>query len=157
MKSNPIDDVKKDIASRLKLSDEKNWKSLSKDTQKRVVEKYLEIRNEDFAGLKELLRENAKSRREFGLLFIGLILGVCTNVIAAILVKYFPQGVWNDIASTLLALLFLVFFILNINRWLAEDLGSEKIINRLLDLIQEQERNEDELDLKAKKEVGDSQ
>jgi len=131
-------EVKKDIVKRLRLSNKKKWRALSPEQQQRMVDKYYEIRDQDYLSLRNILREYAELRRDFGLLISGVVLGVVTNVIASIFLKYLPVS--DTLGDGLIAVVFIlgiVLFIKAVERTLAKNLDDEGVIDKLIAMTEE--------------------
>ena len=127
------EEVKQTIRRRLRFSNAKKWHALSPEQQEFVVNKYFEIRDRDYLSIAHILREYAEMRRDATLLFLGVALGTITNLLAAVLIKYFPSSTWvQDLFVGGFFLALLLLFIYGFQRFLAQQLDDEDIIDKLL-------------------------
>lgn len=130
------DEIKKDIRDRLILSNKKLWKSLSSEMQKKVVDTYYKIRDVDYSNINRVLRENANSRREVNFIFIGVFLGIFGNIIADVVVKYFPARDWvDDLAVAVFFLSALLFLLASLSRDLSRSLEDDRVLLRLIEIV----------------------
>ena len=135
-------EFKKRITERLRLANKKKWRALSKEQQEKVVNKYYEIRDEDYWDVRDVLREHAEMRRDFELLFSGVLLGMLTSILASILLKYFPGNTWqSDFITAAFFSLLLLLFIFYSHRMLAKNLDDERVLETLLEMVEQTEQN----------------
>lgn len=135
-------EFKKRITERLRLANKKKWRALSKEQQEKVVNKYYEIRDEDYWDVRDVLREHAEMRRDFELLFSGVLLGMLTSILASILLKYFPGNTWqSDLITAAFFSLLLLLFIFYSHRMLAKNLDDERVLETLLEMVEQTEQN----------------
>jgi hypothetical protein len=136
--------ILKELSKRLKLSNPKKWKQLNDEERSLIVRKYYEIRDADYKNITFLLREHADNRRQFSILFVGVLIGVLANPISTIISKYLPSATMSDdlLNLTFFALI-LSLLVLTVNRSSAEWLGDENVIERLLEIVKQTSHKND--------------
>lgn len=125
----------RDIRKRLETSDRKKWKTLSEEQRELAVQTYYWIRDTDYKNINYLLKEHAGEKKQFIFLVLGIGMGVFANPISSILLKYFPaESIWDDLLTATFFALLLAWFVILFMRMSAESLGDENVIERLLEI-----------------------
>ena len=124
--------AKRDIAKRLSKSNKKLWKSLSKEKQEKIVDRYYHASDIENIGIHAVLENNRSIRREFAFLMLGLLFGVFGNLFGSVLEKYLPSNGWTDffLVSGFFALLAAIVSMAT--QLSAETLGDYKVLEHLL-------------------------
>ena len=131
-------EILKDLEKRLKMSNPEKWKQLSDDEKSLIVRKYYEIRDTDYQNINFLLRENAEIRRQFSMLFVGVLIGIIANPISSILTKHLPSSTLGDDLLNLAFFGLVLFLVVKIfNRMSAQSLNDDNVIERLLEIAKQ--------------------
>ena len=137
-----IEEDKREIDKRLRLSDQEQWDLLPKEKQAQIVDKYCELRSIKYLGLPRILQENYSIRANWTYLMMGLALGILGNLVAAIFIKYEPNNLLLDavIVSGFLFLLWKLVFL--IDKLGVDHLRDQHVLDALLQLIEDNKKND---------------
>jgi hypothetical protein len=119
---------KKDIAKRLRLSNEKLWNYLSNDKQNLIINEYYNSLDIEHIGIHGVLENIRNINKDFGFIIIGLLLGFLGNVASNIFIKYIPIGIFADILLGLAFVLLIYFCSREIRKLNVEQLRDYKVL-----------------------------
>lgn len=142
-------EVKKDIAKRLKLSNQKLWDSLSFEDREIIVNKYYHSRDIEKVGLVSILENNRQMRKDIGFMFLGISLGLFGNIFINIVFKYFPKDSWIfDLLISVGFIILIYYIIKQFEKFTYEDLDDNNVLGYLIDQV-EAEKKEKESEIKS--------
>lgn len=129
------EESKKDIAKRLMMSNKKLWNSLLKEKQISVVNKYYDVFSIESMGIQGVLERNADLRKQMGFLFMGTLLGILGGMLSSVLIEIIPENIIFKVSIIVGFFVFLYFLFQNINKFSAENLGEDMVLEHLLKMI----------------------
>lgn len=128
-------DAKKDIAKRLRWSNEKLWTKLSEEEQVAIVDKYYHFSDLEHVGIRHVLEDNRNMRRNLAGVILGLLLGLLGGTTSNILLKYIPHGWYYDMLFVSMFILTVALSMREIDKMSAEGLREDHVLEYFIKLV----------------------
>jgi ketosteroid isomerase-like protein len=131
-------EIRSDIANRLRNSNSILWSKLSPKQRDAAVDKYFNMNSIENVGLNKVLDDNRNTRRAFGGILVGLLLGLLGSITGTILLDYLPTEKLGKLIHLInFSVVFLFGFIVwkfvkMIDEDSAEHLRQEKVLEYLV-------------------------
>lgn len=127
-----IQETKRDIAKRLRLSDLETWKSLSNDQQEKIVDKYYHLFDIDKVGIHKVIEDSWNVRFGLNMALFGVLFGILGGISGNIFTKYISSSIYSDIFFMSLFILAFVLLVKEIDKIGVKRLRENKVLKYLI-------------------------
>lgn len=125
---------------RLRMSNKDFWDKLSNSDREAIIKKYHDLYDIKEIGVRYILDQNHNLRSSVYLLFIGMIFGLVGGAVSNIWLEYFSLNLIFRITITLCFVVLIIKFLKMVEKDLAYDLGRNKILENLLELVKKEDK-----------------
>ena len=127
---------RKNLEKILEFSNNKLWKSFSKNKRNKIIDKYYNLIDSSNIDIRILLEESRQTRITFGTLALAMLFGVFSSALASIMLKYTPNNLWGDIGVVICFLVVFAMILKLVGDFTKDDFRNYKILDRLLKLVE---------------------